>query len=134
MVRSTYVVQNNKLLNYFDTMLKYQFYYNDSRRRTNRTTSRFQRNKRRSRRKIKDDQKEDHTIFDMPKATPLSTKNLTTSDGKNNEGIVPESGIITLKEPEVTAEANNTMTQRTIEIATAISLSTMELLLWSHYN
>ena len=41
---------------------------------------------------------------------------------KNNEGIVPESGIITFKEPEVTAEANNTMTQRTIGISTAIIL------------
>ena len=44
---------------------------------------------------------------------------MSTKGNKNPEEI-PEIEVITLKDPELPLNANNTMTQRTIEIATAV--------------
>ena len=54
----------------------------------------------------------------MPNTTPLSDENVTTSEGSKNEEEIPEIDIMVLNDPEVPAETNTTMTQRTIEIAT----------------
>ena len=50
----------------------------------------------------------------MPNTTPLSDENVTTSEGSKNEEEIPEIDIMVLNDPEVPAEANNTMTQRII--------------------
>ena len=53
------------------------------------------------------------TTFDIPNNTPAFTENLTTSKGNKSE----EKGLAI--EP---AKTNNTMTQRTIETATAANI------------
>ena len=58
------------------------------------------------------------TTFDMPNNILPSTKNVITSEGKKLKKK-SEIDIMTLKFPELLAEAKHTMTQRTIEIATA---------------
>ena len=54
------------------------------------------------------------TTFDTLNTTPPSDENVTTSEGSKNEEEIPEIDIMVLNDPEVPAEANNTMTQRTI--------------------
>jgi len=59
------------------------------------------------------------TTFDTSNNNPPSEENTnSTKDDKIKEKR-PETEIITLKDPELPPNANNTMTQRTIEIATA---------------
>ena len=55
----------------------------------------------------------------MPNTTPLSDENVTTSERSKNEEEIPEIDIMVLNDPGVPAETNTTITQRTIEIATA---------------
>ena len=59
------------------------------------------------------------TTFDTSNNNPPSKENTTTDDEEKNKEQSPEIEIITLKDPELPSNANNTMTQRTIEIATA---------------
>ena len=55
----------------------------------------------------------------MPNTNPLSDENVTTSERSKNEEEIPEIDIMVLNDPGVPAETNTTITQRTIEIATA---------------
>ena len=57
--------------------------------------------------------------FETPNNNPLSIENATAFNGNKNKEQRPEIEIITLKDPVFPPTANNTMTQRTIEIATA---------------
>ena len=59
------------------------------------------------------------TTFDTLNTTPPSDENVTTSEGNKNKEETPEIDIIMLKIPELLAEANITLTPRSIEIATA---------------
>ena len=60
------------------------------------------------------------TTFDMPKNTPLSTKVFTIFNEKNMKEKDRRNDLITLKDPELTAETNSTKSQRTIESATVV--------------
>ena len=59
------------------------------------------------------------TTFDTSNNNPPSKENTTTNNEEKNRDQRPENEIITLKNPELPPNANNTMTQRTIEIVTA---------------
>ena len=59
------------------------------------------------------------TTFDTSTDNPQSKENITIVDEEKNKDQSPEIEIITLKDPELPPNANNTKTQRTIEIATA---------------
>ena len=59
------------------------------------------------------------TTFDIPNNNPPSEKNNTPDKGNKNPEKIPEIEVMTLKDPEITPNANDTMTQRTIEVATA---------------
>ena len=59
------------------------------------------------------------TTFDTPNNNPPSIKNNMSTKGNKNHEEIPEIEIITIKDPELPPNANNTMTQRTIEISTA---------------
>ena len=59
------------------------------------------------------------TTFNKPNTTSPSDEKIITSEGNKIEEETPEIDIIVLKDPELPAETNNTMTQQTIEIATA---------------
>ena len=59
------------------------------------------------------------TTFYTPNDIPPSNENTTTFNTNKNKEQRPEVEIMTLKDPELPPNANNTMTQRTIEIATA---------------
>jgi len=59
------------------------------------------------------------TTFDIPNNNPPSEKNNTPDKGNKNPEKIPEIDVMTLKDPEITPNANDTMTQRTIEVATA---------------
>ena len=59
------------------------------------------------------------TTFDTLNTTPPSDENVTTSEGNKNKEETPEIDVIVLKIPELLAEANITLTPRSIEIATA---------------
>jgi len=59
------------------------------------------------------------TTFDTPNNIHPSNENTTTSNTNKNKEQRPEIEIMTLKDPELLPNAKNTMTQRTIEIATA---------------
>ena len=63
--------------------------------------------------------KKKSTTFDTPNNIPPSNENTTTFNTNKNKEKSPEIEIMTLKDPELPPNANNTMTQRTIEIATA---------------
>ena len=75
---------------------------------------------------IDDDVEKENTIkkktttFNTPNTTPPSDENITTSEGNKNEEEKPEIDIIVSKNPQLPAETNNTMTQRTNEIATVV--------------
>ena len=58
------------------------------------------------------------TTFDIPNNNPTLNKNDETTEQNKNQEKTPSTDVITLKSPELPA-ANNTMTQRTIEVATA---------------
>ena len=58
------------------------------------------------------------TTFDTSTGNPQSKENITIVDEDKNKDQRPEIEILTLKDPELPPNANNTMTQRTIEIAT----------------
>ena len=60
------------------------------------------------------------TIFDTPNNIPPSNEKTTTFNENKNKEQSPEIDIITLKDPDLPHNANNTMTQRTIEIATEV--------------
>ena len=60
------------------------------------------------------------TTFDTSNNNPPSKENTTTNNEEKNKDKSLEIEIITLKDPESPPNANNTMTQRTIEIATAV--------------
>ena len=60
------------------------------------------------------------TTFDNSNNNPPSKENTTIDDEEKNKEQSPEIEIITLKDPELPPNANNTMTQRTIEIVTAV--------------
>ena len=57
------------------------------------------------------------TTFDTPSNKPPFTENEATNEQYKNQERHPNTDVITLKSP-VLPEANNTMTQRTIEVAT----------------
>ena len=59
------------------------------------------------------------TTFATSTDNPQSKENITIVDEEKNNDQRPENEILTLKDPELPPNANNTMTQRTIEIATA---------------
>ena len=59
------------------------------------------------------------TTFDTPNNIPPSNENTTTFNTNKNKEQRPKIEIMTLKDLELSPNANNTMTQRTIEIATA---------------
>ena len=59
------------------------------------------------------------TTFDIPNTIPPSTENGSTSEGNKNKEKRSVTDTITMKDPELSAEKNNIMTQRTIEVATA---------------
>ena len=59
------------------------------------------------------------TTFDMPTNTPPSTESGTTSEGNKNKEKRSKTDVIKIKDLELPVEANNTMTQRKIEVATA---------------
>ena len=59
------------------------------------------------------------TTFDTFNNNPPSKENTTIDDEEKNKDQSPEIEIITLKDSELPPNTNNTMTQRTIEIATA---------------
>ena len=63
--------------------------------------------------------KKKSTTFDTPNNIPPSNENTTTFNTNKNKEKSPEIEIMTLKDPELPPNANNTMTQRTIEIVTA---------------
>ena len=63
--------------------------------------------------------KKETTTFDTSNNKSPSKENTTIDDEEKNKDQRPEIEIITLKDPELPPNANNTMTQRTIEIATA---------------
>ena len=58
------------------------------------------------------------TTFDTPSNKPPFTENEANNEQNKNQGKHPNTDVITLKNP-VLPEANNTMIQRTIEVATA---------------
>ena len=58
------------------------------------------------------------TTFDTSNNNPPSKENITIVDEEKNKDQSPEIEIITLKDSELPPNTNNTMTQRTIEIAT----------------
>ena len=59
------------------------------------------------------------TTFDTPNNIPPSNENTMTSNTNKNKDQHPQNEIMTLKDPVLPPNANNTMTQRTIEIETA---------------
>ena len=59
------------------------------------------------------------TTFNTSNNIPPSAKNNTPDKGNKNPEEIPEIEVMTLKDPEITPNANDTMTQRTIEVATA---------------
>ena len=59
------------------------------------------------------------TTFDTSTDNPQSKENITIVDEEKNNDQPQEIEILTLKDPELPPNANNTMTQRIIEIATA---------------
>jgi len=69
--------------------------------------------------KVKTSQKK-ITTFDTSNNIPPSIKYTMSTKGNKNPEEIPEIEVITLKDPELPPNANNTMTQRTIEIATAV--------------
>ena len=69
--------------------------------------------------KVKTPQKK-ITTFATSNDIPQSIKNTMSTKGNKNPEEIPEIEVITLKDPELPLNANNTMTQRTIEIATAV--------------
>ena len=58
------------------------------------------------------------TTFDTPNSTPPSNENEATHDQNKNKEKHTTTDVITLKSP-ILPESNNTMTQPTIEVATA---------------
>ena len=74
---------------------------------------------------IDDDVKKEKTAkkktitFDTSNNIPPSIENNTSAKGNKNPEEIPEIAVMTLKDPEITPNANVTMTQRTIEVATA---------------
>ena len=58
------------------------------------------------------------TTFDTPNNIPPSNENTTVFNKNKNKEQSPEVDIITLKDPDLSPNANNTMIQRKIEIAT----------------
>jgi len=58
------------------------------------------------------------TTFETPNNTPSFSENEETNEQNKNQEKHPNTDVITLKSP-VLPEANNTMTQRTSEVATA---------------
>ena len=58
------------------------------------------------------------TTFDTLNNIPPSNENTTVFNKNKNKEQSPEVDIITLKDPDLSPNANNTMIQRTIEIAT----------------
>ena len=58
------------------------------------------------------------TTFETPNNTPTFSENEETNEQYKNQEKHPNTDVITLKSP-VLPEANNTMTQKTIEVATA---------------
>ena len=63
------------------------------------------------------------TTFDTSNNIPLSSENVTTNEGNNNEEKRSDIDIISQKDPESTVEKSNIMTQTTIEIATVIVIT-----------
>ena len=59
------------------------------------------------------------TTFDTPNTILPSNENTTTFNTNKNKEQRPEIEIMTLNDPELPPNANNTITQRTIKIATA---------------
>ena len=112
----TCVYKTAKLLNYFATSLKYQAYENEFQPPTTRPPPNENEKSDNKTEKEPTPQTADANTNQV-KYMPQSLQNNHEAHSNNSEGENPNIDIITLKTPEKLA--NNIMTQRTIEIATA---------------